>query len=352
MSLGGSGYSQAEYDAIQGAVDKGVTFAVAAGNDSDLASNHSPAAFNNVLTVSALADFNGLPGGLAPSTCRADQDDTLADFSNFGAAVDIAAPGVCIRSTYPIEKGEYGTISGTSMASPHVAGALALLASNPYVHTATGVHALYNAVKAAGNFNWTDKPGDPQERLLDVSDVSTFRPRLEPGPGGGGSDTTAPIVDITSPDAAASFSIRASITFIGTATDDINGDLTSSLEWSSNKDGRVGTGGLVTTTSLTAGEHIITASAKDQANNTGKATITITITADPVDQPTLIGTATPEKGNWTATVKNSAGSLVSGSWDEGSSCTLVTECSLTVPKKVPSVTFTSTSGETVTILKP
>lgn len=129
MSLGGAGYSQAEYDAIQGAVDAGVAFAVAAGNSDDDANNYSPGGFNNVLSVSALANFNGLPGGGAASTCRADQDDTLADFSNWGPEVDIAAPGVCIRSTYPIELGEYGTISGTSMASPHVAGALALLAS-------------------------------------------------------------------------------------------------------------------------------------------------------------------------------------------------------------------------------
>ncbi len=105
MSLGGSGYSQSEYDAIQGAVNKGVAFAVAAGNSDDNANLYSPAAFDNVLTVSALADFDGAPGGLSSATCRADQDDTLADFSNWGSAVDIAAPGVCIYSTYPIEQG-------------------------------------------------------------------------------------------------------------------------------------------------------------------------------------------------------------------------------------------------------
>ena len=130
MSLGGSGFSQAEYDAIQGAVNAGVAFAVAAGNDNDDANNYSPAAFDNALTVSALADFDGEPGGLGSPTCRDDQDDTLADFSNWGNAVQIAAPGVCILSTYPIEQGEYGTISGTSMASPHAAGALVLLASS------------------------------------------------------------------------------------------------------------------------------------------------------------------------------------------------------------------------------
>jgi subtilisin len=143
MSLGGSGYSQAQYDAIQRAVSKGVAFAVAAGNSDADAKNYSPAAFDNVLTVSALADFDGKPGGLGSSTCRTDQDDTLADFSNWGSAVDIAAPGVCILSTYPIEKGSYGTISGTSMASPHAAGALALLASRNNPVSATDVHNLY-----------------------------------------------------------------------------------------------------------------------------------------------------------------------------------------------------------------
>jgi subtilisin len=62
MSLGGSGYSQAQYDAIQRAVNKGVAFAVAAGNSDADANNYSPAAFDNVLTVSALADFDGIAG--------------------------------------------------------------------------------------------------------------------------------------------------------------------------------------------------------------------------------------------------------------------------------------------------
>ncbi|MEE3876898.1 MULTISPECIES: S8 family serine peptidase [Vibrio] len=172
MSLGGPGFNQAEYDAIQGAVEAGVAFVVAAGNDGDDANNYSPAAFDNVLTVSALADFDGAPGGFGSQTCRPDQDDTLADFSNWGSAVDIAAPGVCIRSTYPLEQGEYGTISGTSMASPHVAGALALLASSNPPSNAADVYDLYDAVIAAGNDIWTDDSGDGYpEPLLDVSNL-------------------------------------------------------------------------------------------------------------------------------------------------------------------------------------
>ena len=185
MSLGGSGFSQAEYDAIQGAVNLGVAFAVAAGNDDADANNYSPGGFDNVLSVSALADFNGLPGGGAASTCRTDQDDTLADFSNWGPEVDVAAPGVCILSTYPLEQGTYGTISGTSMASPHAAGALALLASANNPTNATDVYNLYNQVKSAGNYNWTDDSGDGiQEPLLDVSNTAIFNPVLVPGTGG------------------------------------------------------------------------------------------------------------------------------------------------------------------------
>jgi subtilisin len=196
MSLGGSGYSQAEYDAIQGAVSKGVAFAVSAGNSDANANNYSPAAFDNVLTVSALADFDGLPGALGPASCRVDQDDTLADFSNWGPAVDITAPGVCILSTYPIERGEYGTISGTSMSSPHAAGGLALLASRSNPNSAADVSALYQALKAAGNYNWTDDSGDGiKEPLLDVSNTGTFNPALIPG--GGGATNSPPAATFT-----------------------------------------------------------------------------------------------------------------------------------------------------------
>lgn len=181
MSLGGLGFSQAEYDAIQGAVNAGVAFAVAAGNDDADADDYSPGGFDNVLSVSALADFDGIPGGLGSPTCRTDQDDTLADFSNWGPEIDVAAPGVCILSTYPIEQGTYGTISGTSMASPHAAGALALLASINNPANATDVYNLYNTVKSTGNYNWTDDSGDGiQEPLLDVSNAAIFNPVLAP----------------------------------------------------------------------------------------------------------------------------------------------------------------------------
>jgi subtilisin len=184
MSLGGSGVSSAYKTAIDNAVAHGVVVVVAAGNSDANANNYSPAYVPSAITVSALADFNGLAGGGAASTCRADVDDTLADFSNWGSAVDIAAPGVCILSTYPIEQGSYGTISGTSMASPHVAGAAALLASRNNPNNAADVANIRNTLVNNGNLNWVDDSGDGiQERLLDLSNSSVFNPVYVAGGG-------------------------------------------------------------------------------------------------------------------------------------------------------------------------
>jgi subtilisin len=146
MSVGGllggpqsacPGTSDALHLAICNATDAGtnVTFVVAAGNDGwdyDFpADPNVPAAYKEVLTVTALSDSDGRPGGLGPApSCRTGEvDEAPATFSNFaataaGRAHTIAAPGTCIRSTWLA--GGYNTISGTSMASPHMAGVAAL----------------------------------------------------------------------------------------------------------------------------------------------------------------------------------------------------------------------------------
>ncbi|RCG29534.1 peptidase S8 [Sphaerisporangium album] len=175
MSLGGSGTddgncgnnnADAMHKSICAAVAAGVTFVVAAGNNNTNSASFVPAAYDEVITVSALADFNGTPGGGGAATCYSDVDDTKANFSNYGADVDIIAPGVCIYSTWT--GSSYNTISGTSMASPHVAGGAALWkATHP---TATPA-AVKSALQTAGTTNWNnvDDPDGIKEKLLNVA---------------------------------------------------------------------------------------------------------------------------------------------------------------------------------------
>jgi hypothetical protein len=95
-------------------VASGVTVVAAAANDSGSAAARVPAAYNEVITVSALADTDGKPGGLGGNRCYSwgtyDSDDTFANFSNFGSDVDLIAPGKCIWSTVP---SGYQYMSGT-----------------------------------------------------------------------------------------------------------------------------------------------------------------------------------------------------------------------------------------------
>ena len=107
MSLGG-GKSPALDRAVNGAVEAGIHFAVAAGNDNADSCSYSPAAAEQAITVGASAF-----------------DDSRAYFSNFGKCNDIFAPGLSIESTWIGRPGAINTISGTSMASPHIAGLLA-----------------------------------------------------------------------------------------------------------------------------------------------------------------------------------------------------------------------------------
>jgi subtilisin family serine protease len=144
MSLGG-GYNQAVNDAVTRSTASGVTYAIAAGNNNANACNYSPASTPSALTVGAT--------GLSGST------DVRASFSNWGTCLDVFDPGVDIKSAWIGSTTATNTISGTSMAAPHVAGQVALyLQANPYATPAV-VDGVIKSTAATGTVS--DPQGSP-----------------------------------------------------------------------------------------------------------------------------------------------------------------------------------------------
>jgi subtilisin family serine protease len=160
MSLGGGASSSID-NAVQGLIDAGVTTVVAAGNSDTDACNQSPARVADAITVGSTTS-----------------SDARSSFSNYGSCVDIFAPGSNITSAWYTSNSATNTISGTSMASPHVAGGAALyLENNPNASPSDVANAL-TSTATQGAISGVN--GSPNLLL--------YSPLTSDGSGGGGDD--------------------------------------------------------------------------------------------------------------------------------------------------------------------
>ncbi|MFB3788756.1 MAG: S8 family serine peptidase [bacterium] len=296
LDANGSGYADDVARALEWCITnqmQAVNMSLSGGSSSTLESVCAKAAQAGIILVAAAGnsgnstgtgDSVGYPAkyGTVIAVAATDRNDLRASFSSTGPAVEIAAPGVSVYSTYP--GGRYASMSGTSMACPHVAGTVALIlgAGVPAANVRFVLQSTADDLGTAGRDEWYGYG------LVDTDEAAQAAPPVTNNP---------PVVTIVSPDNNAQFDFGATISLEGSAVDTEDGVISGNLTWSSTLDGNLGTGSSFTRT-LSEGTHTLTAQVTDSGGKTGSQTITVVVQAAPAvpNDPPEVTILSPTEG--------------------------------------------------------
>ena len=286
LSLGG-GRSSVVEDACNYAAGQGVLLVAAAGNSSEDVGTFAPATYDTVVAVSAT-----------------DSSDGLASFSNYGTDIELAAPGVSITSTYP---GGYATLSGTSMACPHVAGAAGLVMASG----TSASDARFQLKSAAEDIGLASS--EQGAGLLDAEVTA-------------GSSDSAPSVSWANPTDGTTVSGEVSLRIAATDDEDDTGtlDVVWRIDGGEWQAASASSSGDYTatwdTTAVDEGSHTLEARTTDSAGNVAAAIVSVTV--DNVNEPPSLDWVSPTGGD---TVAGSAGIELSASDDRTADDALTVE---------------------------
>lgn len=342
MSLTGGG-SAALDAAVKGAIEQGIFFALAAGNG-----NFSGRPVN--ACGLSPARVSGQTGGSGAMTVGATEiDDDEASFSNYGSCVTILAPGVNIASTWL--NGGANVISGTSMATPHVAGVAALALGSGFASDPASVRTaiLGGAESNTIDLHRRSRKNDTPNELLNTAFL-----------GGGGPSTSPPVASFT-------FGCtNLSCDFDGTSSYDPDGGSIVSYSWDFGDTSASGFGPTPSHTYASAGTYSVTLTLTDDDSEMGATSHDVSV--DDASPPPsgsmhvadLIGSSQTKgkSGKWSATVNVEivdegglpvAGATVSGTWGPPSNRGVVGTTGSNGQVSLSSGNMTSGSSVTFTV---